>query len=417
MTGLIEQLGASAREAAATLATLSGEARKHALDAMAAAIEQHGERILAANAFDLEQAEKRALNAAMIDRLRLDRARVCAIADAIARVAALADPVGRELAAWTRPNGLDIRRVAVPIGVIGVIYESRPNVTADAAALCLRAGNAVILRGGSEAVESNRAIYRALIAGLAAGPVPQTAVQIVPDQDRALVGEMLRASRHIDVVVPRGGRSLVERVRNDARVPVFAHLDGNNHLYVHAAAEHAMAIDVVVNAKMRRPGICGAVETVLIDRQRLDMVPALVEALTAAGCRIRGDSDIQACDQRVEPATDADWATEYLDAIIAMAVVDDLEAALNHITRFSSGHTDGIITADRAAAGQFIERVDSAIVMHNASTQFADGGEFGFGAEIGIATGRLHARGPVGPEQLTTFKYVVRGSGQSRPPA
>jgi len=415
MTGLIEQLGASAREAAATLATLSGEARKHALDAMAAAIEQHGERILAANAFDLEQAEKRALNAAMIDRLRLDRARVCAIADAIARVAALADPVGRELAAWTRPNGLDIRRVAVPIGVIGVIYESRPNVTADAAALCIKSGNAVILRGGSEAARSNRVLHAALADGMASAGLVADAVQMVPDQDRELVGALLGAHEFIDVVVPRGGRSLVARVQRDARVPVFAHLDGNNHLYWHPSADPAMAIDVVVNAKMRRPGVCGALETLLVDAGCTDRLPALVDALAAAGCALRGDARSREADPRIAAATDADWDTEYLDAVLAVAVVDCTDEAIDWIAAHGSGHTDGILAEDAEAVGTFLARVDSAIVVHNASTQFADGGEFGFGAEIGIATGRLHARGPVGPEQLTTFKYVVRGTGQTRP--
>ncbi|MFP4334876.1 MAG: glutamate-5-semialdehyde dehydrogenase, partial [Wenzhouxiangella sp.] len=327
----------------------------------------------------------------------------------------LADPVGRVLADWTRPNGLRIQRVAVPIGVIGVIYESRPNVTADAAGLCLKSGNAVILRGGSEAVHSNRALHQALIEGLVEAGLPAAAVQLLPTQDRAAVGALLAAHEWLDMVVPRGGKRLVARVQADARVPVLAHLDGNNHLYVHAAADGAMAVEVVANAKMRRPGICGALETLLLDRQRLDLLPAIVDRLTGLGCELRADESLCALDSRLHPASESDWQTEYLEAVLAIRAVDGPEQALAHIARYGSGHTDGLITEDDAVAEYFLAGLDSAIAVRNASTQFADGGEFGFGAEIGIATGRLHARGPVGVEQLTTFQYRVLGNGQTRP--
>lgn len=411
---VIAELGRRAQRAAAGLAQCAAAEKNRALIAAAAKIRSGAAGILEANAADLERARAGGIGGAMLDRLVLDEARLEGIAGGLEEVAGLADPVGRELARWDRPNGLDIARVGVPIGVIGVIYESRPNVTADAAALCLKAGNAVILRGGSEAVESNRAIHAAIVSGLESAGVDPNAVQMVPDQDRALVGALLGAHERVDVIVPRGGRSLVERVQRDARVPVFAHLDGNNHLYWHASANPEMAIAVIVNAKMRRPGICGALETLLIDRDCMDRLPGLVEALDALGCEVRGDAGARATDDRIRKATEADWATEYLDAILAVRCVESPEAAMDHIARHGSGHTDGILAADPGVIESFLNRVDSAIVVHNASTQFADGGEFGFGAEIGIATGRLHARGPVGLEQLTTFKYLVRGTGQTR---
>lgn len=411
----IEALGRSARGAARRLALASTRTKDAALRAAAARVRARADAILQANRADLESARARGLSGALIDRLRLDPARVEALATSLEQVAALPDPVGRELARWTRPNGLDITRVAVPIGVIGVVYESRPNVTADAAALCLKAGNAVILRGGTEAVCSNRAIHAAIVEGLEAAAIAPAAVQMVPDQDRALVGALLQAHGLVDVIVPRGGRSLVERVQRDARVPVLAHLDGNNHLYWHASADPVMARRVIVNAKMRRPGICGALETLLIDRAALAHLPELVDELVALGCSLRGDAPARAADARIDVAEESDWATEYLDAVLAVRCVDGLDQALEHIARYGSGHTDGILAEDETVAEAFLAQVDSAIVVHNASTQFADGGEFGFGAEIGIATGRLHARGPVGLEQLTTFNYRVRGRGQTRP--
>jgi len=411
----IGDLGRRARRAAQAMSRAPRALRDEALRAAAESVRSAAGRILKANAADCRNAEERGLAGAMVDRLRLDSERVEAVAGGLEAVAELPDPVGRELARWQRPNGLDIARVSVPIGVIGVIYESRPNVTADAAALCVKAGNAVILRGGSEAEVSNRAIHAAVAGGLSAAGLDESAVQMVPDQDRAWVGEMLGAHEFIDVVVPRGGRSLVERVQADARVPVFAHLDGNNHLYLHASADERGAREVLVNAKMRRPGICGALETLLIDADCLGRLPAIVDALQERGCTVRGDQRAQRFDSRIEAASEADWDTEYLDAILSVAVVDRPEQAIAWIARHGSGHTDGILAEDPEVVAAFLSEVDSAIVVHNASTQFADGGEFGFGAEIGIATGRLHARGPVGPEQLTTFKYIVRGSGQVRP--
>ena len=412
---LIAKLGLNARKAAQNLAQRDSADKNRALTAAAAAIESGAARILQANTADLEAASARGISGAMLDRLTLDPARLKGIADGLERIADLPDPVGRELARWQQPNGLDIARVTVPIGVIGVIFEARPNVTADAAALCLKAGNAVILRGGSEAVESNRAIHAAIVSGLETAGLDPGAVQMVPDQDRALVGALLGAHQWIDVIVPRGGQSLVKRVQRDARVPVFAHLDGNNHLYWHGSADPEMAIEVIVNAKMRRPGICGALETLLIDRACLEHLPRLVDALDAKGCEVRGDAFASQRDARIRVASESDWATEYLDAILAVGCVESPNQAIEHIVRYGSGHTDGVLTADANVVESFLNRVDSAIVVHNASTQFADGGEFGFGAEIGIATGRLHARGPVGLEQLTTFKYLVRGSGQTRP--
>ena len=409
-------LGQRARAGARALGLLTADQRTAGLKAIAHAIRDHAGSILAANARDIEAAIANDLTKARVDRLRLDAARLEGIAAGVDAVSELDDPVGAEIARWDMPSGLDIARVRTPLGVVGVIYESRPNVTADAAALCLRSGNGVILRGGSEAVHSNTAIFEAVTAGLETSGSPSDAVQLVPTTDRAAVGEMLKGlGGTIDVIVPRGGRSLVERVENDARVPVFAHLDGICHVYVHEAADLNMAREIAVNAKMRRTGVCGAAETVLIDTAiAAQAARNIVNALTEAGCEVRGDARTRALAPTVLPASEEDWSTEYLDAIISVAVVDGLEAAAEHITRYGSSHTETIITGDDAAADRFFALVDSAIVMRNASTQFADGGEFGMGAEIGIATGRMHARGPVGAEQLTTFKYIVRGSGQTR---
>ena len=411
---LVSALAREARAAQRQLAALPSEARAAALRRAAEALRAAAPQVLAANAEDLAAGKARGLSGAMLDRLMLDEARLAGVADAVAAVADLPDPVGEVFDAYAQPNGLRFQRIRVPIGTIGIIYESRPNVTADAAALCVRAGNAAILRGGSEAVHSNRAIHAALVKGLVAGGVPAAAVQFIPSQDRACVGAMLRASGLIDMIVPRGGRSLVERVQAEARVPVLAHLDGINHTYVHAAADPAMAEAIALNAKLRRTGICGSMETLLIDAAYSAPAP-LVAALIAAGCEVRGDPRIAALDPRVIPASAEDWDTEYLDAILSVAMVDGLDEALAHIARHSSDHTDAIVTADEAVAERFLNEVDSAIVIHNASSQFADGGEFGLGAEIGIATGRLHARGPVALEGLTTYKWQVRGSGQTRP--
>jgi glutamate-5-semialdehyde dehydrogenase len=410
-------IGTSARAAARVLATLGAAEKKRAIEAMAGAIRAATPAILAANGEDVAQARKSDSTHAFIDRLRLDEKRIAAMADGVDTVAALTDPVGAVIAGWDRPNGLRIERVRVPLGVIGIIYESRPNVTADAGALGLKAGNAVILRGGSDSFRSSAAIYAAIAAGLSGAGVPQTAIQLVPTRDRQAVGLMLAGlDGAIDVIVPRGGKGLVARVQAEARVPVFAHLDGNCHVYVDGAADHEMARSIVLNSKMRRTGVCGAAETLLVDKAAAStLLTSLVRMLIDAGCEVRGDRDTQAADPRVRGATEADWSTEYLDAIIAVKVVDGVDEAIAHVERYGSHHTDAIVTADHSAAEKFLARVDSAIVLHNASTQFADGGEFGFGAEIGIATGRLHARGPVGVEQLTTFKYRVRGWGQTRP--
>jgi glutamate-5-semialdehyde dehydrogenase len=413
-TALVTRLAEAARLAQRALAAMPSAARAAALHLAADALRAATPAVLEANAKDLAAGKANGLSGAMLDRLALDDARVAAIADAVAAVADLPDPVGQIIDRSEQPNGLQFQRIRVPIGVIGIIYESRPNVTADATALCVRAGNAALLRGGSEAVHSNRAIHAALVEGLVAGGVPAEAVTLIPSQDRACVGAMLTASGLIDMIVPRGGKSLVARVQADARVPVLAHLDGINHTYVHAAADPAMAQAIAVNAKLRRTGICGSMETLLID-SAFPKAAALVATLLDAGCEVRGDGRAQALDRRVIPASANDWDTEYLDAILSVAVVDGLEAALAHIARHSSAHTDVIVTADEAAAERFLAEVDSAIVMHNASSQYADGGEFGLGAEIGIATGRLHARGPVALEGLTTYKWQVRGSGQTRP--
>ena len=411
---LIEQLAREGRLAQKDLARMSSEARAAALRQAAEQIRGAAPAILAANSRDVEAGRVNGLSKAMLDRLTLDEKRLESVAAGVEAVADLPDPVGDIIDETEPPNGLKLARIRVPIGLIGIIYESRPNVTADTAALCVRSGNAVLLRGGSEAVHSNRAIHAAMVAGLKAGGVSEAAVQLVPTQDRAAVGAMLTAAGLIDMIIPRGGRSLVERVQADARVPVLAHLDGICHTYVHADADPEMATRIVVNAKMRRTGICGAMETLLIDSQ-FGEPAALVTGLIDAGCEVRGDARIQALDTRVVPATDADWGHEFLDTIAAAAMVDGLDAASAHIAAHSSNHTDAIITEDQVAADAFFAQVDSAIVMHNASTQFADGGEFGLGAEIGIATGRLHARGPVALEGLTTYKWLVRGNGQARP--
>ena len=408
----VAAMTARARTASRVIARASAAQRRAALAAAADAIRGSEPAILAANARDLERATD--LSPALLDRLRLDPARVAAMADAVATVATLPDPVGEVIDERERPNGLVLRRVRVPIGVVGIVYESRPNVTADAAALCVMAGNAAILRGGSEAFESNAAIHAAMAEGLATAGLPADAVQRVETTDRAAVGAMLGAAGGIDLIVPRGGKSLVARVQADARVPVLAHLDGINHLYVHASADPAMAKAIVVNAKMRRPGVCGAMETLLIDRNYPRPVE-LVEVLQGAGCEVRGDPLDSAIGKLVQPASEADWDTEYLDAICSVALVADVAAALSHIAAHSSGHTDAIVATDEEVAHRFLAEVDSAIVLWNASTQFADGGEFGLGAEIGIATGRLHARGPVALEGLTTYKWIGLGSGQVRP--
>ena len=410
---LIADMGAHARVAAKRLALTPTADKAAALVAAAAAIRARAAEILAANAEDMAAGQKNGLSAAMLDRLRLDEGRLGGIADAIDAVAALPDPASSEIDRVTRPNGLVLSRVRVPLGVVGIIYESRPNVTADAAALGLMAGNAVILRGGSEAVHSNRALHAAFAAGLVEAGLSADAVQLVPTQDRAAVGAMLRAQGLIDIIIPRGGKGLVARVQDEARVPVLAHLDGINHLYIDGAADPAKAVELAVNAKMRRTGVCGATETILIDRAYPAPL-AIIDALVAAGCEVRGDKVIAALSPHVEAASAGDWDCEYLDAIVSVAVVDGLSGALAHIDAHSSRHTDAIVTEDAATAERFLTGVDSAIVMHNASTQFADGGEFGLGAEIGIATGRLHARGPVALEGLTTYKWLVRGNGQTR---
>ena len=415
--GLMQAIGQAARAAAASLAVMTPQQKDAGLLAAAKALRASAPTILAANALDLQDAVHRGTSGSFLDRLRLDGARLEAVAQAVEDIAVLPDPVGRVLAHWTQPNGLMFERVATPLGVIGVIFESRPNVTADAAALCLKSGNAAILRAGSESFRSASAIADAMRTGLQQAGIPGDAIQLVPSKDRAAVGMMLQGlDQNIDVIVPRGGRSLVERVQAEARVPVFAHLEGLCHIYIDRAADLAMAKAIVLNAKLRRTGVCGAAETLLIDRACLaSHAQPLVAMLIGVGCEVRGDPAIAALDPRVVPAVEQDWHTEYLDAIISVAVVDGLDGALAHIARYSSHHTDAVITDDRATAERFLREVDSAIVLHNASTQFADGGEFGFGAEIGIATGRMHARGPVGVEQLTSFNYRVRGTGQIRP--
>jgi glutamate-5-semialdehyde dehydrogenase len=410
-------MGAQARQAARALADAKAEARSAALTIAAREIRANTAALLEANERDIADAGASALTAAFLDRLTLDPRRIEAVAKGLEDIAALPDPIGSVLARWTRPNGLVIERVRVPLGVVGIIYESRPNVTADAGGLCLKAGNAAILRGGSDSHHSSRAIQVCLARGLREAGLPESAIQLVPTTDRAAVGLMLKGlDGAIDVIVPRGGKSLVGRVQEEARVPVFAHLEGICHTYVDRSADLAMAKAIVVNAKMRRTGVCGATETLLVDRSAPPgYLSALIAALADAGCEVRGDAAAQAADERVIAASDQDWSTEYLDAIISVRVVDGVEGAIRHIETYGSQHTECIVAEDQRAAERFLTGLDSAIVLHNASTQFADGGEFGMGAEIGIATGRLHARGPVGVEQLTTFKYVVRGTGQIRP--
>ncbi|MDE2347788.1 MAG: glutamate-5-semialdehyde dehydrogenase [Gammaproteobacteria bacterium] len=416
IAALMDPLGRAARLAEPVLAFAPGDVKNQALRTAAAALRARRAQVLAANQRDLREAEARALAPAMLDRLKLDEQRIDAMARGLEDIAALEDPIGTVLASWTRPNGLRIERRRVPLGVIGIIYESRPNVTADAGGLCLKSGNPVILRGGSESLHSSAAIHACLVDGLAAAGLPPACIQLVPTTDRAAVGYLLAdMTDSIDVIVPRGGKNLISRVQNEARVPVIGHLEGICHVYVDRGADLQMAQRIVLNSKLRRTGICGAAETLLIDAAvATTALKPLVAALLEAGCEVRGDSAVCAADPRVRAATEADWHTEYLDAIISARVVDGVDAAIAHIARYGSQHTDSIVTADPVAAERFLTRVDSAIVLHNASTQFADGGEFGMGAEIGISTDKFHARGPVGVEQLTSYKYLVHGAGQTR---
>ncbi|WP_316178879.1 MULTISPECIES: glutamate-5-semialdehyde dehydrogenase [unclassified Bradyrhizobium] len=416
LPALMNDLAKRARAAARVLSLAPAEQKNRALEAMERRIRARTEAIIAANAEDVAEAKAAGMTSSFLDRLTLTPARVAAMADGIAVVRGVADPVGVVTESWQRPNGMTIERVRVPLGVIAVIFESRPNVAADAGVLCLKSGNAVILRGGSDSFRSCRAIHECMVEGLREAGLPEAAITLVPTRDRAAVGLLLSGlNGGVDVIVPRGGKSLVARVEAEARVPVFAHLEGVNHVYVDGAADLEMAKSIVLNAKMRRTGVCGAAETLLVDRASADKIKPLVDMLIGAGCEVRGDDAVRAADARVKPASNEDWDTEYLDAIIAAKVVDGVEGAIAHIHAHGSHHTDAIVTDDSAAADKFLNEVDSAIVLHNASTQFADGGEFGFGAEIGIATGKFHARGPVGVEQLTSFKYRIHGSGQTRP--
>ncbi|HEY0659657.1 MAG TPA: glutamate-5-semialdehyde dehydrogenase, partial [Pyrinomonadaceae bacterium] len=411
----MQKIGERARDAYRILSTASVEQKNEALIESSRAIRRNVQKILGANESDMILAREAGLNEALLDRLKLNATRIEAMAKGLKEVAAFLDPVGKILAQWERPNGLRIERVSVPLGVIGIIYESRPNVTADAGGLCLKSGNAAILRGGSDSFHSSKAIVECLHTGLNAADLPVEAVQLVPTRDRAAVGEMLNMTGLIDIIVPRGGKSLTERILRESRIPTIQHLDGNCHTYIHSSADVQMAKEVLLNAKMRRTGICGATESLLIDQSITDkLLPELLERLFAAGCEIRGDEEIQAFDSRIIAASDEDWATEYLDSILSVKTVKNFAEAIRHINLYGSHHTDAIIAEDAAAAQAFLNEVDSAIVLHNASTQFADGGEFGMGVEIGISTGRLHARGPVGVEQLTTYKYIVRGNGQIR---
>lgn len=414
---VMAEIGLRAKQASQALATAPSDVKNLALKAAAKNLWETRNVILAANAKDMEAAKINGISAAFLDRLKLDEARIKSVMDGLEAIAGLKDPVGDVIAQWDRPNGLNISRVRTPLGVIGVIFESRPNVTADAGALCLKSGNAVILRGGSDSYHSSRAIHASLVAGLQQAGLPEDSIQIVPTTDRVAVGEMLTGlNGSIDVIVPRGGRSLVERVQSDARVPVFAHLEGLCHVYVDKSADLNMAIDLVVNAKMRRTGICGSAETLLIDKAVADThLQPILEALRNTKCEIRGDDEVVAHFSDANQATEADWTTEYLDAIISAKLVDGIEGAIAHVQKYSSSHTECVIAEDSAVVEKFFNEIDSAILLHNASTQFADGGEFGMGAEIGIATGKMHARGPVGVEQLTSFKYLVRGNGQVRP--
>ncbi|MBT5430521.1 MAG: glutamate-5-semialdehyde dehydrogenase [Rhodospirillaceae bacterium] len=413
---MMKNIGIAAKRAALDLSNVSSEIKNKALVSAAGKIRENSDLIMEKNIVDLTSAKQRRLPSATIDRLELTVERIQSMASGIESVAELGDPVGRILKEWERPNGLSMSRVSVPLGVIGVIYESRPNVTADAAALCLKSGNAAILRAGSESFHTSSEIMKSIKAGLQSVNLPDTAIQLVPTIDRAAVGEMLVMSDYIDVLVPRGGRSLVERVQSEAKVPIFAHLEGVCHTYVNSSSNPDMASDIVLNAKMRRPGICGATETLLIDREAIKThLPSIIDALLAAGCEIRGDESIINYSDKILPASESDWSTEYLDSILSIKQVEDLREAIDHVNCYGTEHTDAIITEDQKIAEKFMNEVKSAIVIHNASTQFADGGEFGMGAEIGISTGRMHARGPVGVDQLTTFKYKVRGSGQIRP--
>jgi len=410
------RLGRQARKAANSLRLASVDIRQKAILAMAARVRERANDIEAANKLDMKAAKERGLSSAMLDRLWLDPMRIEAVAASLEDVAALPDPIGHEDERWTQPNGLTFAKVRTPIGVIGMIYESRPNVTADAASLCIKSANACILRGGSEAVRSNTAIHKAITQGLLDVGLPETCVQYVPTTDREAVGHMLAGlGGAIDLIIPRGGKGLVARVQQDARVPVLAHLEGRNHTYIHKDANPDMARKIIVNAKMRRTGICGSTETMLLDEDALHMLPSLVSALQEAGCKIKGDERARGAINGIDLANEADFQTEYLDAVLNIKIVDDIDAALTHIAKYGSNHTDAIVTDNTAASEKFLASVDSAIVMHNASTQYADGGEFGFGAEIGIATGRLHARGPVGAQHLTSYKYHVLGNGQVRP--
>jgi glutamate-5-semialdehyde dehydrogenase len=417
IAALMDQMGRDAAAASVALALASTATKNLALAKIAASLRAHQAGLLAANTRDMEAARAKGLSGAMLDRLALDADRIEAMARGVEAIAALADPVGTTIAQWTRPNGLDIARVRVPLGVIGIIYESRPNVTCDAGSLCLKSGNAAILRGGSESAHSSRAIHACLVEGLAAAGLPSASIQLVPTTDRAAVGYLLSSmTEYIDVVVPRGGKSLVARVQQEARVPVIGHLEGVCHVYVDRDADLAMARAIVRNAKLRRTGVCGSAETLLVDAACVAThLAPVVKDLLDAGCEVRGDADVQKVDARVLAAVEQDWYTEYLDAIIAARVVDGVDAAIEHIGKYGSAHTESIVTSNAGTAQRFLDRVDSAIVLHNASTQFADGGEFGMGAEIGISTDRFHARGPVGVEQLTSYKYVVRGTGQIRP--
>tara|TARA_B100000282_G_scaffold283831_1_gene247838 strand:+ start:1582 stop:2847 length:1266 start_codon:yes stop_codon:yes gene_type:complete len=413
----LDTIGNNAKKAANTLSMTSENIKNDALINMARLIENNSTEILEANKIDMENAEKKGISNSFLDRLFLDHDRIKSISNGLTSVAELDDPVGEEIGRWKRPNGLDISRVRTPLGVIGVIYESRPNVTADAGALCLKAGNAVILRGGSESFYSSNAIHKFLVEGLESVDLPKHSIQIIPTTDREAVGHLLEGiNGNIDVIVPRGGKSLVERVQNEAKIPVFGHLEGICHLYVDKNADLLKAQDIIINAKMRRPGICGAAETLLIDiNSDINNVKSIVNSLKESGCEVRGCSETMKLVENIIPASNDDWSTEYLEAIISIKMVNGIEEAIAHIRDYSTNHTDSIITENNTVAEKFMKEVDSAIVMHNASTQFADGGEFGMGAEIGIATGRFHARGPVGVEQLTSFKYIVRGTGQTRP--
>ncbi|MEQ8335019.1 glutamate-5-semialdehyde dehydrogenase [Nisaea sp.] len=416
IAGMMSGLGAAAREAAAALVIATTEQKNAALINAAEAIRASLPQILAANAKDLDFAREKGVRESLMDRLVLDADRIEAIARGMEDVAALPDPIGGVMAEWDRPNGLRISRIRVPLGVIGIIYESRPNVTADAGSLCLKSGNAAILRGGSESFHSSNALVDCLHQGLKAAGLPEAAVQLIPTRDRAAVGVLLTMSDTVDIIVPRGGKSLIERVQKESRIPVIAHLDGVCHVYVDAAADPAMAREIVLNSKMRRTSVCGSAETLLIDKKvAADQLPGIAAALRDASCLLKGDAAARKILPDMQDATEADWSTEYLDAILSIRVVDGVDDAIGHINRYGSHHTDSIVTGDAAAAARFAARVDSAIVLHNASTQFADGGEFGMGAEIGISTGKMHARGPVGAEQLTSFKYVVTGTGQTRP--